>query len=142
MDSKTKKRRILYVDDELALQEGLVKFLQTYFAVDSVASADDALELLSERSNGAYDVVIIDVRMPETQHVTDGNRGRTTGVALVRKIRATGYDAPIIAYTVVHDNEIHDQLRIVGVDKVMMKNESARQVKAAIEELLGLDQME
>ena len=54
--------RVLVVDDESSIRWSLTEFLEDYdFAVSSVGSAEEALDLLAEER---YDVGIIDLRLP------------------------------------------------------------------------------
>jgi CheY-like chemotaxis protein len=55
-------RRILFVDDEPNILEGIRRQLRKHFEVDTATSAEDGLKALSE--NGPYAVVVSDMRMP------------------------------------------------------------------------------
>ena len=60
--------RILVVDDDRRLREALVRELGRRFALDTAASAEEALDKLSRR--GPYAVILADLHMPGTDGIT------------------------------------------------------------------------
>ncbi len=58
----TKRARIMLVDDEPQVLEGLSRILRLRYDVDTATSGADALELLGR--SGPYAVVVSDMRMP------------------------------------------------------------------------------
>ncbi|MCU0474799.1 MAG: response regulator transcription factor [Anaerolineae bacterium] len=78
---------ILIVDDEVANRYSISKSLQKVGLMTSEAgNADEALEMLTE---GEYDVVLTDIKMP----------GSMDGVELLRHIRTESPDAVVILMT-------------------------------------------
>ncbi len=66
--------KILLVDDEQHILDGLTRQLRKLYPVDTVTSGVDALKMLE--SNGPYAVVVSDLRMPEMD-----------GIALLSEVR-------------------------------------------------------
>jgi CheY-like chemotaxis protein len=56
------RARVLVVDDELRLREGLAGLLRVQHVVETAASASEALDRL--RSGAQFDVILADVMMP------------------------------------------------------------------------------
>jgi DNA-binding NtrC family response regulator len=79
-------RRLLVVDDDLAMREMLVSlFVERGFAVQQAASADEALECLGDVE---YDVVLSDIKMP----------GRS-GIEMVGEVREMRPETPVVLMT-------------------------------------------
>lgn len=86
-----KSKTILYVEDDLTLQENIVDTLKNFFNTVIIASdGDEAYTLYIENQN-KIDIIITDINMPNTD-----------GITLVKYIREYNKDIPIIiisAYT-------------------------------------------
>lgn len=85
----TKQIRVLLVDDHTLFRRGLAELLEQRGAISIVGSAangDEALQLLKTT---APDVVITDLNMPPHG-----------GLALLRQIRAEGWQGPVLVLTV------------------------------------------
>ncbi len=129
------RKRILYIEDELAQMEGVIEFLRIDYEVETARNADLALDILVESSTG-YDLIILDVRMPQGKQIQDRNRGRTMGVELAEEIQEKYPSIPIVAYTVVHDDKLHDRLLKSGAKAVIMKSEAPSVLKKEIQKWL------
>ena len=91
--------RILLCEDERDLSDALSAILKhNNYSVDQVYDGLDALDYL-EASN--YDVVILDIMMPKLD-----------GVKVLRRLRASGNDIPVIMLTA--KSQIED--KILGLD--------------------------
>lgn len=85
----TKQIRVLLVDDHTLFRRGLAELLEQRGAISiagSAANGDEALQLLKTT---APDVVITDLNMPPHG-----------GLALLRQIRAEGWQGPVLVLTV------------------------------------------
>jgi DNA-binding NtrC family response regulator len=78
--------KVLIVDDEPLAREFLSEFLAEKGAV--VTTAADAQEAFSRIAEGEFDLVITDLRMPGDD-----------GLALLRRIRLSGRDVPVVVNT-------------------------------------------
>jgi CheY-like chemotaxis protein len=61
------RARVLVVDDELRLREGIARFLREEYVVETAGSVLDALARL--RSRSGFDVILSDVTMPDASGV-------------------------------------------------------------------------
>lgn len=86
------KSHILIVDDDNRILKLLKKFLQqNNFLVSTALSAKEAFELLE---NFVFDLIILDVMMPEI-----------TGLEFAEKIKTTGKTLPIVMLTALSEPE-------------------------------------
>ncbi len=100
------RRRVLIIDDELALAKALARQLAARYDVDTAGTAADALAQLAVHT---YDVVVCDLRMPDQSgpSIHAAVRARTRGQA-DRFIFTTGgsYGSG--------DDEMHERARRTG----------------------------
>lgn len=91
--------RILLAEDEVPLAKAIVRILENnYYTADAVHNGLDALSYLE---SGEYDLVILDVMMPELD-----------GISVLKKIREKGNTTPVIMLTA--KSEIDD--KVLGLD--------------------------
>lgn len=115
------ERRVLIADDEdlsRALTERLLRKLNA--DVDSVASGATAVE---KARTGAYDVIILDIEMPEMD-----------GFATLAALRESGAAAPVAALTAHNSAEMEKRCRDAGFDTMMPKPVTVDKLRV----LLGL----
>lgn len=88
MQHSPERPRVLLVDDEEAIRDGLAPFLsRSGFDVSTAADGEEALGLLRA---GGIDIVVCDIVMPHTD-----------GREVVRRLRAAGDWTPVILLTQV-----------------------------------------
>jgi two-component system, OmpR family, response regulator len=86
----TRDESILVVEDEDAIRELVSTALRfTGFKVESVASGCDAL---TEARNGAFDLIVLDVNLPDVD-----------GFTICRKLRVDGNQTPVVFLTARDD---------------------------------------
>jgi two-component system, OmpR family, response regulator len=86
----TRDESVLVVEDEDAIRELVSTALRfTGFTVESVASGRDAL---TEARNGAFDLIVLDVNLPDID-----------GFTICRKLRADGNQTPVVFLTARDD---------------------------------------
>ncbi|CAN5643809.1 hypothetical protein BH23CHL4_BH23CHL4_09090 [soil metagenome] len=87
---ETRNETILVVEDEDAIRELVATALRfTGFAVDTAASGAEAL---SEARNGKFDLLVLDVNLPDVD-----------GFTVCRKLREDNNRAPVIFLTARDD---------------------------------------
>jgi DNA-binding NarL/FixJ family response regulator len=126
--------RVLVVDDQALVREGLMTLLATAPDIRPVAAAADGEEAVVLSARHRPDVVLMDLRMPKLD-----------GVEATRQIRAAQPDTEVVVLTTHADEEsILDALR-VGALGYLTKDagiaEIARAVHAAANHQALLDPM-
>ena len=95
--------RAIYVDDEADyghFKSKLELLEDEGVAAVGVASVDEARKMLLAAPT-AYDVIILDILMPTGSYsLNETNDGTTTGLCLLRQLRARGVVLPVIAVSV------------------------------------------
>lgn len=110
--------RVLVIDDDevdrMACRRSLMHDTQAARSVDEAASGDEALALLAGR---AYDVVLLDLRLPDRQ-----------GLALLEELRAAVGDAlpPVVVMTGATDVEQAVQAMRCGASDYLVKDVQGR----------------
>jgi len=84
--------RVLVVDDEPLARTALANILTARDDVEHYDAAGDAIEALEKLSQEPYDVVLLDINMPEM-----------SGTELVDHIRRRGGPLPCVVFVTAHD---------------------------------------
>lgn len=100
--------RVLVVDDEPLAQMALEHILSARSDVEYFSAAGDAVEALEKLSAESYDVVLLDVNMPEM-----------SGTELVDQLRVRGGPIPHIIFVTAHDNHAIAAFERHAVDYVL-----------------------
>jgi CheY-like chemotaxis protein len=128
MAKKTKKTRILAVDDEPVIGESVAYNLDAPHRKISVAmNGQEALDMAARQK---FDLVITDYRMPETG-----------GLELVRKLRQRKYKGKIVVLSGYLSPENIGVYEELDIDEVISKPcimDELREVVADLEEDLSL----
>lgn len=100
--------RVLYVEDEPILREGMIKSLQQLFK--EVIVAEDGLIGLTRYQNESFDLVITDISMPNMD-----------GVTMISHIKEINPSARIIVTSA--QNDAHKLLSLInlGIDRFLTK---------------------
>lgn len=121
------KRRLLVVDDDGRLRTLLQKYLsENGYAVDTAESADSAREMLA---NNTYDLMVLDVMMPEE-----------TGLSFTESIRESNNPKhrylPILLLTALGESEERIEGLESGADDYLAKPFEPRELVLRIEKLI------
>jgi two-component system, LytTR family, response regulator len=100
--------RVLIVDDEPLARNALQVVLRSRNDIDSVDSAVDALEALSFLQERPYDVLLLDIRMPEL-----------SGIELVDRLRARKMPVPSIIFVTAYSQHAIAAFEKHAVDYVL-----------------------
>ena len=111
--------RILLAEDERALAKVLVKIFESnHYSIDAVHDGQEALDYLEA---GNYDAAVLDIMMPKVD-----------GITVLRKLRASGSDLPVLMLTA--KSEIDD--KVLGLDSganyYLTKPFDAKELLAAV----------
>lgn len=111
--------RILIVEDEVGLAEALTQILKKQnYSVDTVHDGQSGLDNIM---SGIYDLLLLDIMLPEID-----------GITLLRKIRSAGISTPVILLTAKGD--ISDKVSGLdyGADDYVAKPFSTEELLARI----------
>lgn len=112
--------KVLVVDDEARMRDLLALHLKRTFDVETAASGHEALERLR---SGSYDVVVLDVLMPDLD-----------GWEVCRRIRRE-HRVPVLMLTALSDVEDKLEAFGAGADDYLTKPFDPRELAARVEAL-------
>jgi DNA-binding response OmpR family regulator len=117
-------KKMLIIDDDPVMRESLVTVLETEGF--KVSQAADGREGLSKALEGAYDLIAMDLVMPELG-----------GLEVCRKLREKGISAPVIILTGQKKEEIDKVLGLeLGADDYLVKPFGTKEFVARVHALL------
>lgn len=100
--------RVLIVDDEPLAQTALAKILAERSDVDSFECVGDAIEALEKLEKNSYDVLLLDINMPEL-----------SGFELLDRLQERKQPAPSIVFVTAHDEHAIAAFEKHAVDYVL-----------------------
>lgn len=101
-------RRVLLVEDSVELAENLAELVTAaHFDAQVVHSAELALNVLARTH---FDVILSDLRLPNQ-----------SGVEMVRSLRASGDQTPVILMSAFADEAAHAAALELGVVSILIK---------------------
>jgi DNA-binding NtrC family response regulator len=115
-------KKILIVDDELAIQESLRMILQQDYEVLAVSSGAEALEKMRE---GGIDLVLLDVIMPGLD-----------GIQLLERMKSE-YDIPVIMITAANTIKTAVQAMKLGAYDYLSKPFDVDEIKIVVQKVLS-----
>ncbi len=101
---KTKKLRVLYVEDNPIARKGMIETLDVFF--DNIAVAENGVDGLENFNNHSFDLIITDISMP-----------KMNGIDMMKKIRERDSDVILIVLSAHNEEEFFDnsnELNIAG----------------------------
>lgn len=113
--------RILLVDDQYLIREGIASLLELEEAVEVVGMAADGKEALEKALELKPNIVLMDVRMPEMN-----------GVEATAKIRQALPNCQVIMLTTFDDEEFIVQSLLAGACGYLMKDIPPKDLAQAI----------
>lgn len=115
-------KKILIVDDELAIRESLRMILQQDYEVLAVSSGAEALEKMRE---GGIDLVLLDVIMPGLD-----------GIQLLERMKSE-YDIPVIMITAANTIKTAVQAMKLGAYDYLSKPFDVDEIKIVVQKVLS-----
>ena len=110
-----KSMRVLIIDDEPLAQTALANILTTRRDVEHFDSAADAIEALEKLGRSTYDVLLVDINMPEL-----------SGVELLDRLQESESPLPAIVFVTAHDQYAITAFEKHAVDYVLKPFSSER----------------
>ena len=119
-------KKILIVDDEKNIRTSLTYYLNKFeYAVDTASSGNEALGLLKKNSGKAYELILLDLRMPGL-----------TGLQVLAKMRDMGIKTDVIMMTAHGTIENAVQSMKLGALDFLLKPVTLESIKSVIDNAL------
>lgn len=117
----TRPIRVLVVDDQTLVREGLVALIGLLPGMEVVGTAGDGAEALERAAEVAPDVVLMDLRMP-----------RVDGVEATRSIRERHPGVQVVVLTTYSDDESVLSALRAGARGFLTKDATAQEIARAV----------
>jgi DNA-binding NarL/FixJ family response regulator len=124
-----KPQRVLIVDDNPALREGLKSILAHFPDFDIVGEAADGVEALNSVERLLPDLVLMDISMP-----------RMDGIAATKEIKKKRPETKVLVFTVHKSPEYLTAALKAGADGYLLKDSSRAELIQSIEDFLAGNQ--
>jgi two-component system LytT family response regulator len=111
--------RVLIVDDEPLAQAALTNILARRSDVEHFDSADDAIEALDKLAKSAYDLLLLDINMPEV-----------SGIELLDRLQQCDRTVPSVVFVTAHQEHAISAFEKHAVDYVLKPLSSGRITEA------------
>jgi len=116
--------RILLVDDQTLVREGVRTLLHLKPGIEVVAEASDGREALNYLDKTEVDVLLLDIRMPNM-----------TGVEVLRKMKEQGSQLAVLVLTTFDDHDLVLECIKLGAQGYLRKDVSFDDLTHAIHQL-------
>jgi two-component system, NarL family, response regulator NreC len=124
-----KSQRILIVDDNLALREGLKAILSNFAAFEIVGEAADGVEAVEAVEKLHPDLIFMDISMP-----------RMDGIAATKEIKKKRPETKVLVFTIYNIPEYLAAAHEAGADGYLLKDSSQGEMIQSIEDILAGNQ--
>ncbi len=118
--------KILLVDDHTLFRNGLKMLLATIPDYEVAGEASNGREFLELVKKEHYDIVFLDIEMPEIN-----------GIEAAKIATTLDPDLKIITLSMYGDEEYYDQMIEAGAKGFLLKNTDLQEVKTAIEVIIN-----
>lgn len=117
---------ILLVDDHTLFRNGLKMLLDTLAGYEVTGEASNGKEFLELISKHDYDIVFLDIEMPEIN-----------GIEAARRAIEIKPELKMITLSMYSDEEYFDQMIDAGAKGFLLKNTNLQEVKTAIDTVMN-----
>jgi DNA-binding NarL/FixJ family response regulator len=118
--------KILLVDDHTLFRNGLKMLLGTLPDYEVTGEASNGREFLELIEKHTYDLVFLDIEMPEIN-----------GIEAAKRAIELKPDLKIITLSMYGDEEYYDQMVDAGAKGFLLKNTNLQEVKTAIDTVMN-----
>lgn len=124
MEKDNEDTWVLIVDDHAVLRESLRMILEDVPGIIVAGEAENGAEALEACRNNIYDVVLLDVRLPDR-----------SGCEVARSLKSNGCPAGIIGLSMRDEVKVREQMLNAGADDFVSKAAGAENLIEAIRAL-------
>jgi two-component system nitrate/nitrite response regulator NarL len=124
MEPAPQKIRIVIVDDQLIVREGLRMLLENHPGIKVVAMAGTRTEALDVVAGEPCDLIILDLEL-----------GGVSSLPLIPQLREAAKNARVLVLTGSRDSETHQKAAQLGAMGVVLKEDAADLLLRAIEKV-------
>jgi two-component system nitrate/nitrite response regulator NarL len=124
MKAAPKKIRLLIVDDQLVVREGLRMLIENHPAMKVAAMASTRTEALEMIGREKFDLVILNLEL-----------GGHSAISFLPQLREAAATSRILVLTGVRDSETHQKAVQLGAMGVVLKEDAADRLLKAIEKV-------
>ena len=126
MQSGTKKRTVLIVDDHPIVRQGLAQLINQEKDLEVCGQAEDAYEAMQAIRQLQPDMVIVDIALKDT-----------SGMELIKDLKIQYPDLPVLTLS-MHDEAVYGERALrAGARGYVMKQEATGKVVTAIRRVLA-----
>lgn len=118
--------RIILADDHQLVRDGLRLLLSVEPSWQIYGEASNGEELLAMLQAASCDLVITDLNMP-------GMRG----IDLIKQLKSTHPDLPVLVLTMHNEHEIIQEILLAEAEGYLLKNSGKEEVISAVSDLLN-----
>lgn len=115
----------IVADDHPAFRKGMVAFLSEHFTSCTVDEADNGEAVLQALDNSQYDIIFLDIKMPELN-----------GIETTKRIVARNPDAKVIALSFYEDETSILTMFESGAKAYLNKDANSSEIMNAVENVL------
>ena len=124
MEPSPVKIRILIVDDQLVVREGLRMLIENHPGIEVVAMASTRTEALEIIAREPCDLIILDLEL-----------GGYSALSFIPQLREAAKSARVLVLTGSRDSETHQKVAELGAMGVVLKEDAADRLLKAIEKV-------
>lgn len=123
---KSKKHRVLLIDDHPIVREGLSQMINAEEDLEVIATAEEARTALDQADDLDPDIAVVDLSLKEG-----------SGLDLIKSFKARKPSMPVLVLS-MHDESLHaERVLRAGAKGYIMKQEATEKVITAIRKVLG-----
>lgn len=122
----TQPHRILVIDDQTIVRQGIISLLSLAPELQVVAEAAHGADIVNLVKNHQVDVVLMDIQMPQVN-----------GIEALKLLRQAEFKTPVLFLTTFDDNQQVLQAMQAGANGYLLKDVALPTLVNAIEQIAG-----
>ncbi len=122
---KSKKLRILIVDDHALIRDGLKNILFLFPEIEEIKEAINGKEAVEKALDLKPDLILLDIQMPEMN-----------GMEALKELKKKLPETKVVMLTVYDEEPLVSQALKLGADGYLVKNSSREEIYRAIKEVM------